>query len=275
MAPGRRAAESDLCRSSLNLCILAARPTLAARCFSRRCSFRRRHSSRLSLDAAATRGASALPADADRRFLRTSNDPTMTALRANLPPPAFSTFHHGNQRARNRFSPISGVRLSLGPVRIIPRAALVNPKGHQEQGMHRMAMFRGNRITRPSLPPRGPNGVTQMKRVCSTMAILLMTGGLALAQAGGGGAGGGGAGGAGGSTGAGAAGTSGAGAAGGGTGPSTGSGSGMLNPNASPNGGTTGLAPGVNSSNPQDQTNRNNPNDLTKPGGNNPQDMKR
>jgi hypothetical protein len=49
----------------------------------------------------------------------------------------------------------------------------------------------------------------------------------------------------------------------------------MLNPNASPNGGTTGLAPGVNSSNPQDQTNRNNANDLTKPGGNNPQDMKR
>jgi hypothetical protein len=36
-----------------------------------------------------------------------------------------------------------------------------------------------------------------------------------------------------------------------------------------------GLAPGVNPSNLQDLTNRSNPQDLTRPGGSNPQDLKR
>src|ERR1700722_7647602 len=36
-----------------------------------------------------------------------------------------------------------------------------------------------------------------------------------------------------------------------------------------------GLAPGVNPSNSQDRTNRSNPQDLTRPGGGNPQDLKR
>jgi hypothetical protein len=36
-----------------------------------------------------------------------------------------------------------------------------------------------------------------------------------------------------------------------------------------------GLAPGVNPSNPQDQTNRSNPQDMTLPGASNPQDLVR
>jgi hypothetical protein len=48
-----------------------------------------------------------------------------------------------------------------------------------------------------------------------------------------------------------------------------------IGPSNPSSGGTTGLAPGVNTSNPQAQTNRNNANDLTKPGGSNPQDLKR
>jgi hypothetical protein len=43
-------------RPDSSLCILAARPTLAARCFSSRSSFWRRHSSRLSLDGVSPRG---------------------------------------------------------------------------------------------------------------------------------------------------------------------------------------------------------------------------
>jgi hypothetical protein len=35
------------------------------------------------------------------------------------------------------------------------------------------------------------------------------------------------------------------------------------------------MAPGVNPSNSQDLTNRSNPQDLTQPGGSNPQDLKR
>jgi hypothetical protein len=40
-------------------------------------------------------------------------------------------------------------------------------------------------------------------------------------------------------------------------------------------GATVGQAPGANPSNAQDLTNRGNPQDLTKPGGSNPQDLKR
>jgi hypothetical protein len=101
-----------------------------------------------------------------------------------------------------------------------------------------------------------------MKRLCSTIAILLMSGGLALAQAGGG---------------AGTSGASGAGAGSGTPGGSTGPSFTPTNPNGSPpaNGGTVGQAPGTNANNPHDMTNRNNPQDLTKPGGNNAQELKR
>jgi hypothetical protein len=94
-----------------------------------------------------------------------------------------------------------------------------------------------------------------MKRLCTMMAILVLSGGLALAQ-GAGGAGGAGAGGA----------TSTPG------GSNTGPTFTPTNPSA---GSTTGQGPGVNPSNPQDLTGRNNPNDLTKPGGGNPQDQRR
>jgi hypothetical protein len=60
-----------------------------------------------------------------------------------------------------------------------------------------------------------------MKRACATMAILVLLGGLALAQ------------------------------------------------------GAGGYAPGVNPSNPQDMTNRGNPQNLTLPGASNPQDLVR
>jgi len=103
-----------------------------------------------------------------------------------------------------------------------------------------------------------------MKRVCATMAGLLLSGGLALAQ-GGGGAGGGG--------------------AGGGTGATGGSGlstrPGTVSP-TNPNGasvpstnGTVGQAPGANPSNWQDLSNQSNPQDMTKPGASDPQDLKR
>jgi hypothetical protein len=94
-----------------------------------------------------------------------------------------------------------------------------------------------------------------MKRLYTTVAIFLLSGGLALAQAGGGGAGP--------------------------SGPSTGSSTtGPTNPNGpslppSPSGGTTVGQAGVNPGNSQDLTNRNNPQDLTRPGGSNPQDLKR
>jgi hypothetical protein len=85
-----------------------------------------------------------------------------------------------------------------------------------------------------------------MKRLYAIMAIFLLSGGLALAQTNRGG-----------------------------TGTSAGSGTTSL-PNSSivppP---TVGLAPGVNPGNSQDLTNRGNPQDLTRPGGSNPQDLKR
>ena len=85
-----------------------------------------------------------------------------------------------------------------------------------------------------------------MKRLYATMAILLLSGGLALAQ-----------------------GTR------DGTGPFTGSSAtSPSNPSLSPPP-TVGLAPGVNPSNSQDLTNRSNPQDLTRPGASNPQDLKR
>jgi hypothetical protein len=85
-----------------------------------------------------------------------------------------------------------------------------------------------------------------MKRLYATMAILLLSSGLALAQ-----------------------GTR------SGMGPSPGS-SMTSPPNLSmgppP---ALGLAPGVNPSNSKDLTNRSNPQDLTRPGGSNPQNLRR
>ena len=78
-----------------------------------------------------------------------------------------------------------------------------------------------------------------MKRLYATIAILLLSGGLALAQ-GVGGAGG------------------------------------LGNQNSSSLSRTSfGMAPGVNPSNPQDLTNRSNPQDMTLPGASNPQNLTR
>ena len=83
-------------------------------------------------------------------------------------------------------------------------------------------------------------------RLYATMAIFLLSSGLALAQ-----------------------GTP------GGTAPSTGSSTtSPRNPSMAP-APTVGMAPGVNPINSQDLTNRSNPQDLTQPGGSNPQDLKR
>jgi hypothetical protein len=103
-----------------------------------------------------------------------------------------------------------------------------------------------------------------MKRMFSTMAILLLSGGLALAQ---------GAGGTGGSGGTGAGGAAGGGA----LSPGSGMG-GPTNPGgtlAPSSGATVGQALGTNPGNSHDLMNRSNPQDLTKPGGSNPQDLKR
>jgi hypothetical protein len=130
-----------------------------------------------------------------------------------------------------------------------------------------------------------------MKRLCTTLAILAVSGGLALAQSGGGGgsAGGSSGGAAGGSSGAGAAstGTTGTNAASqSGAGSSAVPGSQVNGPNniGGPAPGlsttqpsdnlTVGRAPGVNPANPQDASRRGNPSDRSLPGARNPQDMK-
>ena len=134
-----------------------------------------------------------------------------------------------------------------------------------------------------------------MKRLCAALAILAVSGGLALAQGGGGSSGGGSAGG----SASGAAGSSGAGAASTGTtgsnaisqqpsgaGSSAVPGSQVNGPNnvGGPAPGlsttqpsdnlTVGRAPGVNPANPQDASRRGNPSDRTTTGARNPQDMK-
>jgi hypothetical protein len=87
-----------------------------------------------------------------------------------------------------------------------------------------------------------------MKRLCTTAAIFLLSGGFALAQ------------GVGGATGPVGSGT---------TGPTN------PDPPVPPERATLGRAPGANPGNAQDLTNRSNPQDLAKPGGGNPQDLKR
>jgi hypothetical protein len=76
-----------------------------------------------------------------------------------------------------------------------------------------------------------------MKRLYATIAILLLSGGLALAQG-------------------------------------VGGASGLGNQNMSPPPRTSfGVAPGVNPGNPQDLTYRSNSQDMTLPGASNPQDL--
>jgi hypothetical protein len=139
-----------------------------------------------------------------------------------------------------------------------------------------------------------------MKRLCATVAILALSGGLALAQGGGGGGGGGSGGSAGSGGGAAGSSSSGSAASTGGTGSNAASqqqgqsgagssavpGSQVNGPNNS--GGpvpglsttqpsdnlTVGRAPGVNPANPQDASRRANPSDRSLTGARNPQDMK-
>lgn len=107
-----------------------------------------------------------------------------------------------------------------------------------------------------------------MKRIGAIAAILVLSGGLALAQSSGG------AGGTGGTSAS--PGTS-------STSPITPSPGTATPPGVTPSpsgsttgsGSTLGQQPGINPSNPQDQTRRSNPQDLTLPGAQNPQDMKR
>jgi hypothetical protein len=143
-----------------------------------------------------------------------------------------------------------------------------------------------------------------MKRLCATIAIFALSGGLALAQGGGGGGGGGGSSG-GASSGGGAAGSSSSGnSAAQSASPSAGTtgsnaaaqqnGAGMSStPGAAVNGPnntggpvpglatpsaapdlTTGRAPGVNPGNPQDASRRGNPSDRAVSGARDPEDMK-
>jgi hypothetical protein len=94
-----------------------------------------------------------------------------------------------------------------------------------------------------------------MKRLSTAAAILLLSGGLALAQ------------GVGGATAPIGSGTTGP------TNPARPAGPGITP--VPPGGATVGQAPGADPGNPQDLTNRGNPQDLTKPGASNPQDLKR
>lgn len=134
-----------------------------------------------------------------------------------------------------------------------------------------------------------------MKRFCASVAILALSGGLALAQSGGssGGSAGGSAGGAAGaSSGAGAASTGATGSNAASQSQPSGAGSSAV-PGSQVNGpnntggpvpglsatqpsdsATVGRAPGVNPANPQDASRRSNPSDRSLPGAGNPQDMK-
>jgi hypothetical protein len=113
-----------------------------------------------------------------------------------------------------------------------------------------------------------------MKLIAAVISVLALSGTLALAQGGGSSGGAGGGGSAGGGS-PGAAGTAPSGApqsSGGITGPSISAPNGLTTPSPS-DPATTGRGPGVNPSNPQDQTQRGNPQDLSRPGGRNPQDL--
>ena len=117
-----------------------------------------------------------------------------------------------------------------------------------------------------------------MRRTVSALAIVLLSGTVALAQGGGGGGSGGGSGGASGS-GSSSSGSSSSGTTSSPTGPGTSgpnntsnSVPGISTPSATDTS-TTGRAPGVNPANPQDARRRSNPSDRTLPAARNPQDM--
>jgi hypothetical protein len=122
-----------------------------------------------------------------------------------------------------------------------------------------------------------------MTRTLTTLAALLLSGAVALAQGGGGGgSGSGGASSGGASSGSSTSGTSGTQSGSGTTttpgattGPNNTGGPvpGISTPSATDRS-TTGRAPGVNPANPQDARQRSNPSDRTLPGAQNPQDMK-
>jgi hypothetical protein len=137
-----------------------------------------------------------------------------------------------------------------------------------------------------------------MKRLGAVLSVLMLSGGIALAQGSGGGSSGGSSGGSGGaSTGGGASsgpsatqGTTGTAASQDPTRSGTGSSAtpgaqvngpnntggpvpGLSTPSASDSA-TVGRAPGVNPGNPQDASRRRNPSDRTLPGASNPQDMR-
>jgi hypothetical protein len=128
-----------------------------------------------------------------------------------------------------------------------------------------------------------------MRRLGATVAILALSGGLALAQGGGSGGGSGGA--AGGGAGAASTGSTGSNAASqsaqpSGAGSSATPGSQINGPNNTggpvpglsttqpSDSATVGRAPGVNPANPQDASRRGNPSDRTLSGASNPQDMR-
>jgi hypothetical protein len=135
-----------------------------------------------------------------------------------------------------------------------------------------------------------------MKRFGTVLSILMLSGGIALAQGGGGGSGGGASGGGAASSGGASSGPSATQGTTGtaasqdptrsGTGASTTPGAQVNGPNntggpvpglstpSATDSATVGRAPGVNPGNPQDSSRRRNPSDRTLPGASNPQDMR-
>ena len=125
-----------------------------------------------------------------------------------------------------------------------------------------------------------------MQRLGIILAVLIVSGGVAIAQSSGGsgGSGGGGAGGSAGSTASGTTGTNAASQSGVGTSATPGAQLSGPNNSGSPvpgvstpspaDTGTVGRAPGVNPANPQDASRRGNPSDRTLPAARNPQDLK-
>ena len=127
-----------------------------------------------------------------------------------------------------------------------------------------------------------------MKRFCTSVAILVLSGGLALAQSGGssGGSAGGASSGSGADASTGGTGSNAAAQQQSGAGSSAVPGSQVNGPNNTggpvpglsttqpSDSATVGRAPGVNPANPQDASRRGNPSDRSLPGARNPQDMK-
>ena len=110
-----------------------------------------------------------------------------------------------------------------------------------------------------------------MRRLGVSALVLCLSGGLALAQSSGGSGSSGSSSSTGASGGASSPGSSVGGPSNPGPSPAT---PGLNNPPAPSDSSTVGRAPSTNPANSQDQLNRGNPQDLTRPGASNPQDMK-